>query len=458
MEERVKFDPSKYLKPLKGGHYLEVKYRLLWLRTEYPEAKIETELKEFGPDFAVFKATVELPNGAKATGWGMDRKSDFDDFLERAECISLDCPILTRDGWKTYDQVQPGEEVLAYDPERDQTVWTPLLAVTVYETPLPVLHLRNSYGFEARVTPEHTWAVYASGTYRHKIAPYKPVRRLIPTNQLKTHHRIITAAPCPEGFLEIGERDAAILGWLVTDGMIWRGDGTLAPRIYQSKPERVAELQELLGPVASERVWEPRERDFGDYVSPCLPQHVWALRKGYVAGLLEATDLRSYSDLVRVVTRLKPEARAAMLEAMLKADGSKDNVFGKLRPGVQEAFQILGALEGRSTGTLRRRIMRNGNEFFEQSLRKSRQVWVQALEIEPGDPEPVWCPTTAYGTWVTRLPSGFVTITGNTRALGRALAALGFGTQFAPEISEGDHIADSPVERVRGRSYGSYRS
>ncbi len=89
MEERTKFDPSKYLKPLKGGYYLEVKYRLLWLRTEYPEARIETELKEFGPDFAVFKATVELPNGAKATGWGMDRKSDFDDFLERSETRAL---------------------------------------------------------------------------------------------------------------------------------------------------------------------------------------------------------------------------------------------------------------------------------------------------------------------------------------------------------------------------------
>jgi len=35
-----------------------------------------------------------------------------------------------------------------------------------------------------------------------------------------------------------------------------------------------------------------------------------------------------------------------------------------------------------------------------------------------------------------------------TKAIGRALAALGFGTQFAPELDEGqERIADAPVQR-----------
>lgn len=33
-----------------------------------------------------------------------------------------------------------------------------------------------------------------------------------------------------------------------------------------------------------------------------------------------------------------------------------------------------------------------------------------------------------------------------TKAIGRALAMLGYGTQFAPELDEGDRIVDSPVE------------
>lgn len=35
-----------------------------------------------------------------------------------------------------------------------------------------------------------------------------------------------------------------------------------------------------------------------------------------------------------------------------------------------------------------------------------------------------------------------------TGAIGRALAALGYGTQFAPELNEEHHIVDAPVERT----------
>jgi hypothetical protein len=39
-----------------------------------------------------------------------------------------------------------------------------------------------------------------------------------------------------------------------------------------------------------------------------------------------------------------------------------------------------------------------------------------------------------------------------TRALGRALAALGFGTAFVgQDLTEGDHVADAPVTSVNGR-------
>jgi hypothetical protein len=37
-----------------------------------------------------------------------------------------------------------------------------------------------------------------------------------------------------------------------------------------------------------------------------------------------------------------------------------------------------------------------------------------------------------------------------TGAIGRALAALGYGTQFAPELNEEHRIVDSPVERSNG--------
>ena len=65
------FDPTPYIRQLRGrggGDYLDVKWRLLWLRKEHPDAEIVTELVQHDPQMAIFKATVTIPTGGKATG------------------------------------------------------------------------------------------------------------------------------------------------------------------------------------------------------------------------------------------------------------------------------------------------------------------------------------------------------------------------------------------------------
>ena len=84
------FDPSKYLVSFNGrGEYLEVKWRLLWLRTEHPEAIIETELVRLEERDAVFKARVSIPGAGSATGWGSESAGDFRDFLKKAETTAI---------------------------------------------------------------------------------------------------------------------------------------------------------------------------------------------------------------------------------------------------------------------------------------------------------------------------------------------------------------------------------
>jgi len=97
-----RFDPSRYLTSLPRSarqadgswktvehEYLEVKWRLLWLRTEAPDAAIETEMVSHEADMAVFRARVSVPNGGSATGWGQERAADFADYLEKAETKAL---------------------------------------------------------------------------------------------------------------------------------------------------------------------------------------------------------------------------------------------------------------------------------------------------------------------------------------------------------------------------------
>ena len=89
------FDPTPYLRQLNvrgrgaGADYLDVKWRLLWLRKEHPDAEIVTELVQHDPQMAIFKATVVVPSGGKATGYGSETASDFPDFIEKAETKAI---------------------------------------------------------------------------------------------------------------------------------------------------------------------------------------------------------------------------------------------------------------------------------------------------------------------------------------------------------------------------------
>jgi hypothetical protein len=87
------FDPTPFIRQLHGrgggADYLDVKWRLLWLRKEHPDAEIVTELVQHDPQMAIFKATATVPTGGRATGYGSETASDFPDFIEKAETKAI---------------------------------------------------------------------------------------------------------------------------------------------------------------------------------------------------------------------------------------------------------------------------------------------------------------------------------------------------------------------------------
>ena len=85
------FDPTQYLSNFDGRDYLEVKWRLLWMRSQHPDARITTEIVQHNEEngFALFRAEVEVPTGGKATGWGSETVRDFHDYIEAAETKAI---------------------------------------------------------------------------------------------------------------------------------------------------------------------------------------------------------------------------------------------------------------------------------------------------------------------------------------------------------------------------------
>jgi hypothetical protein len=85
------FNPNEHLIRTRQGNreYLEVKWRLVWLREQAPDAVIDTALIERTDSFALFRAQVTLPSGGRATGYGSETRADFGDFIEKAETKAI---------------------------------------------------------------------------------------------------------------------------------------------------------------------------------------------------------------------------------------------------------------------------------------------------------------------------------------------------------------------------------
>jgi hypothetical protein len=85
------FDPTRYLVKINGrADYLEVRYRLLWLRADHPDADLDTRCLEHAPgESASFWARVVIPGGGAATGHGVETSGDFRDYYEKAETKAI---------------------------------------------------------------------------------------------------------------------------------------------------------------------------------------------------------------------------------------------------------------------------------------------------------------------------------------------------------------------------------
>lgn len=86
---RTPFDPRSYVRQLEDGtEYLDLKWRLVWLRSEQPDAQIETEMIP-ATSPVVCRAKVTLRTGGSATGHGRaDQEADAN-AVEQAEDRAL---------------------------------------------------------------------------------------------------------------------------------------------------------------------------------------------------------------------------------------------------------------------------------------------------------------------------------------------------------------------------------
>lgn len=396
--------------------------------------------------YAVCRATH--PNGRVETATATVPLVDPVNVLMKCECVPLDSEILTRDGWKTYDQVREGDEVLAYDTDGDQCRWTPLQTVRVYRN-VPVSELYTpTMDFSVRCTPNHKWAVRSHRRrHRHERVidggrrAASPSERdtqsaqLVEAWDLHTSHRLVLAAPereTEQSLLEATE--AAVLGWMITDGARLERGAFPATMASSYATERfhsghgaavetpVGTMHEMSATTSAPVI--PRAHTDGgvEALGGYPPAEV-------CRAILRRAGYSTRADLPKIVTRLSAKARSAMLHAMTLAGADADGCFTHSDQNVMDAFEILVALQGATTSTLEAH-----GPVWSRRMKKTAHVAGRALTLRDAGTADVWCPTTRFGTWVMR-QGGRVMITGNTKAKRRAtLSILGLGVLDEMEL------------------------
>jgi hypothetical protein len=92
------FDPQRHVRKISGrgggGEYLDVKWRIAWVRDKYPHATIDTEAVSVDGNLAIFRCTVTLADAdgvvcGRATGYGSEEPGDFRDYIEKAETKAI---------------------------------------------------------------------------------------------------------------------------------------------------------------------------------------------------------------------------------------------------------------------------------------------------------------------------------------------------------------------------------
>lgn len=82
----MQFKPEQYVSKIKGKDYLEVKWRIVWMRSEHPDWGIETEIVNSAKGAVQMKATIKDGRGIiLAQGHKAETAQGFPDYLEKAE-------------------------------------------------------------------------------------------------------------------------------------------------------------------------------------------------------------------------------------------------------------------------------------------------------------------------------------------------------------------------------------
>lgn len=341
-------------------------------------------------------------------------------------CVSDDTEILTREGWKRYDEIDVGTTTLTLNNETGLAEWQPVQAVNVFEGER-WLYETEFRGHSSATTAEHRWPV---SWYSYLGEPRK--RRWSTTASLLKNEMIDCAAPVVDLPSTPKYDDALVelLAWYWTEGTWTVPGGKITIAQYGHHIGRIkAAATRLFGRErrSKERahwgdwrgsIWQTNSTGtgikLGAEISLALLEHI--------------TDYRTKAISYDFIANLTQAQLELFINCSVWADcdgdwnPAKHANFGQKYECNIDMLQFACQLAGRKT--TKRQEVANGGPWYVLGIYSQHRTTVKATSMLSNMERRwhkgvVWCPTTANGTWCARR-NGTVYFTGNSSELANA--------------------------------------
>lgn len=339
-------------------------------------------------------------------------------------CLPVDnTMVLTRSGWKYYDELYVGQEVLTHNKEKGYNEWNKIEAIHFYEE-AKVDKIENSH-FTFEATSDHRW-FGKRRTGRGLTKRY--VEEFFKTQDIKSEHNILRVAETFDTpILDITDAQAGVLAWLATDGYwkwseISQGPSTshgkkrgFIARICQTENKYAEDIRNDLKTAGiGFTEFKAGERSVVDFLLKA--DDVRKLIDSLPFGRLSKHDY-PWEDLV---LGLSPSARKYYLETCWKAEGWTTKGVkilcqneGKILESIRLATYLSGSVPQQNDhGAEGVNGFKSNGTCKNLTISPRKYVSGQRLKINHSRVADVFCLTTANSTFVAR-QGNHITITGN---------------------------------------------
>lgn len=341
-------------------------------------------------------------------------------------CVDEETEALTERGWLKYDQITLEDNILSYDVNTKNLVWSRILDVFVGEHDDLMFKL-DVIGLDALVTPNHKFVSLENG--------------IKPIEEFKTNEHLVLMGSyvSDENQTEKYSNDfVQLIGWAATEGNYLLGKRTNSVQIFQKEGEKANRIRKILSNLNA---------DYKEYNWTNPEIKCFRLKGDLANQIVEKAPQKVIG--MDFILELTQEQRMMLIETMISGDGWRRNnnknietqtnwsycqkdkkhidnfialctIAGlststtlntKLRGFTKKPYYIVNIFQDPKTDCLFENVNLHGGRAKAGGNRLNGNIISNTPTIPYNGA--IWCPQTEYGTFVCRRGK-YVYVTGNS--------------------------------------------